>query len=303
MLMRTTLLAFALAPLFATAASAAELPKQITIATEGAYPPWNFTKPDGSVGGYEIDLVDALCKKMQIECKVIAQDWDGIIPGLTAGKYDAIVASMGVTEERKKVVAFSIPYARSPNGFLTLGNGGLAKLSGTGSSFSFAKSEADAIHAIDELKTALKGKIIGVQSGSTAANFTDTYFKDLKPVEYPSFEQLGLELTAGRIDVAVANVTAFKAVIDANPPGTLVLTGPTFSGGVLGLGTANAAFRPADQDLRTAFDAAIDAVNKDGTNKALTEKWFGTDISIHDLGKIDGSAPGRSRQSTGLTAR
>jgi len=276
------MLALALAPMIFTGAVAAELPKQITIATEGAYPPWNFTKPDGSVDGYEIDLIAVLCKKMQIECKVIAQDWDGIIPGLTAGKYDAIIASMGVTEERKKVVAFSLPYARAPNGFLTTGNGGLADLPGTGSSFDLAKSEANATHAIDELKTALQGKTIGVQSGSTAANFTDAYFKDLKLAEYPSFEQLGLELTAGRLDVAVANVTAFKAVIDANPPGTLVLSGPTFSGGVLGLGTTNVALRLADEDLRKAFDAAIDAVNKDGTNKALTEKWFGVDISIHD---------------------
>ena len=132
MLRRTTLLALAL---IASGAVAAELPKQITIATEGAYPPWNFTQPDGSVVGYEIDLIKVLCEKMQIECKVVTQDWDGIIPGLNAGKYDAIIASMGVTEERKKVVSFSIPYARAPNGFLTTGNGSLTNLPGAGSSF------------------------------------------------------------------------------------------------------------------------------------------------------------------------
>ena len=259
-----------------------ELPKQITIATEGAYPPWNFVKPDGAVAGYEIELIDVLCAKMRIQCKVVTQDWDGIIPGLNAGKYDAIIASMGVTEERKKVVAFSAPYARAPNGFLTTGKGELTKLPGAGASFDLAKSQAEATRVIEELKAALKGKTIGVQTGSTAAYFTDAFFKDLSPVEYPSFEQLGLDLTAGRIDVAVANVTAFKAVIDANPPGALVLAGPTFSGGVLGLGTTNVALRPADEELRKAFDAAIDAANGDGTNKALTEKWFGVDISIHD---------------------
>lgn len=96
------------------------------------------------------------------------------------------------------------------------------------------------------------------------------------------FEQLGLELTAGRLDLAVANVTAFKVVIDANPAGTLVFTGPTFAGGVLGLGTTNVALRPGDEALRAAFDAAITDINKDGINKALTEKWFGVDISIHE---------------------
>jgi octopine/nopaline transport system substrate-binding protein len=282
MLTRTTLLALALAPLLGGGGVAGELPKQIVIATEGAYPPWNYVNPDGSVVGYEIDLINALCPKMQIECKVVTQDWDGIIPGLTVGKYDAIIASMGVTEERKKVVAFSIPYAKAPNGFLTTGKGDLTDLPATGASFDLANKPDEAAKVIDELKAALAGKRIGVQSGTTAANFADEYFKDLKPIEYPSFEQLGLELTAGRLDVAIANVTAFKAVIDANPAGALVLTGPTFSGGVLGLGTTNVALRPADEDLRKAFDAAIDTLNKDGTNKALTEKWFGVDISIHD---------------------
>ena len=121
-----------------------------------------------------------------------------------------------------------------------------------------------------------------VSTGSTAATFATEYFKDLDIREYPSFEQLGLELTAGRIDLAVANVTAFKAVIDANPAGTLVFTGPTFAGGVLGLGTINVALRPADDALRAAFDAAITDLNRDGTNKALTEKWFGVDISVHE---------------------
>lgn len=282
MLRRTLLLALALMPLISSGAVADELPKQITIATEGAYPPWNFVKPDGTVAGYEIDLINALCPRMKIECKVVTQDWDGIIPGLTVGKYDAIIASMGVTEERKKVVAFSIPYAKAPNGFLTAGGGSLANLPGAGSSFDLAKSPTEASRAIDGLKAPLKGKTIGVQSGSTAAYFADANMKDLKVVQYPSFEQLGLELTGGRIDVAIANVTAFKAVIDANPKGALVLTGPTFSGGVLGLGTANVALRPADAALRKAFDAAIDAVNQDGTNKALCEKWFGVDISIHN---------------------
>ena len=81
--------------------------------------------------------------------------------------------------------------------------------------------------------------------------------------------------------VAVANVTEVKAVIDASPKGALVLTGPTFSGGVLGLGTTNVAPRPTDENLRKAFDTAMDAVNRDGTNTALSEKWFGVDISIH----------------------
>ncbi|NTI72280.1 transporter substrate-binding domain-containing protein [Agrobacterium rhizogenes] len=282
MLKRHMLLALALAPLLAGTAAAQNLPDHITVATEGAYPPWNFTAADGTLNGYEIELTHVLCKRMKVKCDIVAQEWNGIIPGLTVGKYDAIIASMGVTEERKKVVAFSKPYAKAPNGFLTSGENALKHLPDAGQSFDLANAPKDAEAALAALKEKLAGKIIGVQTGSTAATFAGQYFKGLDIREYPSFEQLGLELTAGRIDLAVANVTAFKAVIDANPDGALVFTGPTFAGGVLGLGTTNVALRPADDTLRAAFDDAVDAINKDGTNKALTEKWFGVDISIHE---------------------
>lgn len=282
MLRRRILLALALTPLLAGATAAQDLPDQITVATEGAYPPWNFSNADGSLGGYEIELTKVLCERMKIKCDLIAQEWNGIIPGLTVGKYDAIIASMGVTEERKKVIGFSKPYAKAPNGFLTAGDNVLKGLPDAGQTFDLAKAPKEAEAALAALKEKFAGKIIGVQTGSTAATFATEYFKDLDIREYPSFEQLGLELTAGRIDLAVANVTAFKAVIDASPAGTLVITGPTFAGGVLGLGTINVALRPADEALRAAFDAAITEINKDGTNKALTKKWFGLDISVHE---------------------
>lgn len=276
---RQTLLALAALPFLAGVAFAEGVPARITIATEGAYPPWNFTNADGTLDGYEIELIDVLCARMKVECEVVSQEWNGIIPGLTAGKYDAIIASMGVTAERKAVIAFSAPYARAPNGFLTTGENALKDLPEAGISFSLADAPAEAEAALTALKEQLAGKVIGVQTGSTAASFAAEYFAGLDVREYPSFEQLGLELTAGRLDVAIANVTAFKAVIDANAPGTLMLTGPTFSGGVLGLGTTNVALRQGEDALRDAFDAAIAAINADGTNTALTEKWFGVDIS------------------------
>jgi octopine/nopaline transport system substrate-binding protein len=282
MLKRRTLLALTVAPFLITVAVAGNLPEQITIATEGAYPPWNFSKTDGSLDGYEIELTKVLCERMKVTCKIIPQEWNGIIPGLTVGKYDAIIASMGVTDERKKVVAFSKPYAKAPNGFLTTGENALKDLPDAGKPFDLANATAEAEAEAAILKDKLAGKIIGVQSGTTAAKFAAEYFKGLDIREYPSFEQLGLELTAARIDIAIANVTAFKAVIDANQKGALVLAGPTFAGGVLGLGTTNVALRQDDTALREAFDAAISSINADGTNKALTEKWFGVDISIKE---------------------
>jgi octopine/nopaline transport system substrate-binding protein len=281
MLNRRTILTLAMSPFLVGTAIAQNLPDHITIATEGAYPPWNYTNAQGGLTGYEIDLTKLLCARMKVKCDLVAQEWNGIIPGLTVGKYNAIIASVGVTEERKKIVAFSKPYAKAPNGFLTSSDNALKNLPDAGQSFDLVNSSKEAEAAVASLKERLAGKVVGVQTGSTAATFAGQYFKGLDVREYPSFEQLGLELTAGRIDFAVANVTAFKAVIDASP-GQLTLTGPTFSGGVLGLGTTNVVLRQGDDALRAAFDAAITAINKDGTNKALTEKWFGVDISIHE---------------------
>lgn len=267
---------------FKTSAVAEDFPHHITIGAEGTYPPWAFAKPDGSYAGYEMDLVKVLCERMHATCRVVTQDWNGLIPGLRVGQYDAIIASMGVTDERRKVVSFSHPYTRAPNGFLTSGTGSLTRLAHTGVPFDLTRGPQEAQAVLAELKTSLAGKVIGVQTGSTAAGFADAYLQGLKIMEYPSLDQLGLELIAGRIDIAIANVTTFGTMMEAAPKGALVMTGPTFSGGVLGSNTTNIAFRPDDDALRNAFDAALTSVNRDGTNQKLSEKWFGTDISIHE---------------------
>ena len=82
----------------------------LRIGTEGAYAPFNYTNADGTLGGFDVEIANAICDDLQMTCEIIAQDWDGIIPGLKAGKYDAIVAAMSVTPERAKQVAFTDPY-------------------------------------------------------------------------------------------------------------------------------------------------------------------------------------------------
>ena len=97
----TAIAALALSVLaFSSGAQAQDKPTAITIATEGAYAPWNFAGPDGKAAGFEIDLANDLCSRMKIKCTIVIQDWDGLIPGLTAGKFDAIMASMFITDKR-----------------------------------------------------------------------------------------------------------------------------------------------------------------------------------------------------------
>src|SRR5918996_2163227 len=98
----------------------------VRIATEGAYPPWNSTDASGQLIGFEIDLANDLCQRMQVECEIVAQNWDGIIPALTAGKYDAIMAGMSITDERMQVISFSDSYASEPAYFAVLKDSDLA---------------------------------------------------------------------------------------------------------------------------------------------------------------------------------
>ena len=251
----------------------------VKIATEGAYEPWNFTGPGGKLEGFEIDLANELCNRMKVKCEIVAQDWDGIIPALTAKKYDAIMAGMSITDERKKTIDFSNPYAAGPNGFLVSKDSPLAKMPGTGQSFNLSTQQAAAEKAIADLKPLLKGKAIGVQTSTIHSNFADKYLKDVAEIrEYKTTEQHDLDLAAGRIDAVLADATALSGTLRKPEFKEYALVGPSITGGLLGPGVG-AGLRQEDTDLKAMFNDAIAAAKADGTIKKLSEKWFKIDIT------------------------
>jgi octopine/nopaline transport system substrate-binding protein len=259
-------------------AAAADAPKSITIATEGAYAPWNFTTADGKLDGLEIDLAHDLCARMKIECKIIAQDWDGLIPSLTVGKFDVIMASMFITEKRLKTIDFTQPYAVDPSGFAVAKDSELGKLGITGEKFKL-DDEAAAQAAIDKLKPLLKGKIVGVQAATTNLEFLKKYFADVVEIrEYKTTEQHDLDLAAGRIDALFAQQTALAATLAKPEFADYTLAGPGFVGGVFGRGTG-AGIRKEDTALKAMLNKAIDEAIADGTIKKLSMKWVHTDVT------------------------
>jgi octopine/nopaline transport system substrate-binding protein len=252
---------------------------KIRVATEGAFAPWNFTKPDGSLDGFEIELYKDLCSRMKVECTIEAQSFDGIIPALNAGKFDAIMAGMSATAKREEVMAFTQPYGTTGQTFAVLKSGPLANLPLNGKIFSLATNEAGAAAAVEELKPTLKGKNIGVQGSSIAANFLDKYLKGTAEIrEYKTTEQHDLDLTAGRIDLIMASTAYLSGAAAKAGNEEMTLVGPRFQGGMLGRGSS-VGLRKSDPELKAMFDKAITEAKADGTIEKLSMKYFGFDVT------------------------
>lgn len=253
--------------------------QNVTIALEGGYEPWNLTKPDGSLGGFEPELAADLCARMKVKCKLIAQDWDGMMAGLQAGKFDVIMDALSVTEERKKQIAFSQPYASTPAVFVSLKNSPLANIAGTGKEVRLTGNATTDKPTVELLRKALKGKSIGIQAGTVYAPFIYSNFKDIAHIrEYKTAAAHDLDLTTGRLDVAFDDATYFLSAFAKPGNKNLAFTGPKIVGPIWGEGEA-LGLRKADADLKAKFDVAIKAALADGTVKKLSEKWFKVNVA------------------------
>jgi octopine/nopaline transport system substrate-binding protein len=258
-------------------AHAQNRPTAITIATEGAYAPWNFTGPDGKAAGFEVDLANDLCARMKLSCTVVIQDWDGLIPALNVGKYDVIMASMFITDKRLEVINFSRPYAIDPSSFVVAKTSPLAK-AGLAGKFDLNK-EADALPVIEKMKPLLKGEVVGVQAATTNLAFVKKYFDGVVDIrEYKTTEQHDLDLAAGRVDALFAQQTSLAATLSKPEYADYTIAGPGFLGGVFGRGTG-AGFRKQDTVLLGMFNEAIGAAIADGTIRKLSEKWLKADVT------------------------
>lgn len=245
------------------------LADHLRIATEGAFAPWNATDTSGHPIGFEVDLAQDLCRRLAADCEIVAQDWDGLIPALRQGKFDAIMAAMSATAERRKALAFSLPYAVSATVVAVAPSGPLTRAVATGGRVDLSSGAAPDIEA---LARTLRGRTIGAQIGTIQARFIEADL-GLAATTYQRFADAALDLRAGRIDALVAD----RGALATGAPDLSVI-GPDFVGGRLGDGTA-VGLRQADTDLKRRFDDAIRAARGDGTIARLSNQWFGLDLT------------------------
>jgi len=202
-----------------------------------------------------------------------------MIPGLKAGKFDVIMDGMAITDERKKEIDFSKPYAASPGSFLAPKDSPLAKTTGAGTLINLDKDPAAGEAAIKSVQAALKGKTLGVQVSTTHANFANQYLKDIATVkEYKTTDDRDLDLKSGRLDAVLEDLPTNMATASKPDASELAVVGPEFIGGVFGVGEGMG-IRKSDADLTAKFDKAPAEAIADGSVKKYSEQWFKVDMT------------------------
>ena len=241
----------------ATAVESIALPAHLTIASEGARPPYNFLDGD-KLEGFEIDLGQELCHRMAVSCSFVAQDWDDLITGLIAKRYDAIMAAMEITPTRQAQIAFSIPYARMPSAFLV-------------------RKSTDLTAATPE---AMDGRAIGVEQGGPHLAFLQKLYPHARIRKYGSLSDAILDLEAGRVDAALGDKDAIVTFLETRRDAACckiladVPRQPAFFGEGIAIGS-----RKGDVALKAAFDKALSSSMADGTFQRISARYF--DFSIN----------------------
>ena len=217
------------------------------VGIEGAYPPFNNKNPSGQVVGFDYDIAMALCAKMKAECEVVTSDWDGIIPALNAKKYDFIVSSLSITEDRKQAVDFTDPYYSNKQQFV-------------------AKKGVEFKTDIDSLKS----KQLGTQRATQAATWLeDNVGGDIKL--YDTQENASLDLASGRVDALLADKYAIYGWLKDDPAGKDY----EFKGNPINEDDkVGIALRKGESDLRTKLNIALKEIKEDGPYKKINDKYF-----------------------------
>jgi arginine/ornithine transport system substrate-binding protein len=256
-----TLFALALAAALPATVSA-QAGGKLRIAVEGAYPPFSEIGTDGRIKGFDIDIADAVCAHLKLECVQVQTEFDAMIPALRARKFDAIVASMSITPERLKAVDFTRPYYDSDARIV-------------------ARATAGFEVGADGPKPVAGGKPLklGVQRATIHDRWASDKFKGVEVVRYGKQDEVFLDLVAGRIDAALADGINIDQGFLKTPAGKgFALRGPAYvDPAYFGIGPG-IAVRKGDKALVDKLDAALAAIMADGTYRRINERYFAFDV-------------------------
>ncbi|TGG90645.1 transporter substrate-binding domain-containing protein [Natronospirillum operosum] len=217
----------------------------VRMGSEGAYPPYNFINDDNELDGFERELGDELCRRANLTCEWVINDWDTIIPNLVAGNYDTIMAGMSITDARKEVISFTQDYLpNDPSAYMAL-----------------AGTPTDVID----------NGIIVTQSNTIQAGYVAETDADL--IEYPTPDETISAVRNGEADAVLADKEFLEAYV-RDSGGELVLIAEITLGGGIGMGV-----RQSDNELRETFDAIIAEMKEDGSLNELIVKWFNEDLT------------------------
>ncbi len=221
---------------------------EMTYAMTGAYPPFNYIDSDGNLAGFDIDIANALAEKMGVTAKPITVDWDGIIGGLTGNRFDMIVGSMAITDERLKEVSFTNPYY-----------------------YDGAQFFAETGSGLNSISDLVDGKV-GVVTGTTFQEYINGMDNIAEVLQFQSDVDNFNSVAQGRSDgLVTSKVVGARAPIDygvdIEPVGDLLYTEEIAI-----------AIRQEDTELLAAVNAALAAIIEDGTYAEISNRWFGMNI-------------------------
>ncbi|MBT8766793.1 ABC transporter substrate-binding protein [Metapseudomonas boanensis] len=239
-------------------AAIAEDAKPLRIGIEAAYPPFAYKTPDGKITGFDYDIGNALCAEMKVECKWVEQEFDGLIPALKVRKFDAVLSSLSITEERLKSVDFTKKYYHTP--------ARLAMKDGS---------------VISDPLVDLKGKKVGVQRASIYDRYATDVFAPagVEVVRYSSQNEIFLDLAAGRLDATLADVVNIDdGFLKTDAGKGFALVGPAFNEKKYFGEGAGIAVRKGDKALADKISAAIAAIRANGKYKEVQDKYFKFDV-------------------------
>lgn len=236
-----------------TAANAAAPAGEVLrIGTEGAYAPFNYTNTDGTLGGFDVDMANAICDDMQVTCEIVAQDWDGIIPGLKAGKYDAIVAAMSITPERAQQVAFTEPYFSNSLVFLAKKD----------SSFDPSKSSDINAHSI------------AAQRSTLSSQWLEGEYPEVNMKLYDTLSNAFLDLESGRVDAMISDKLPAIEWLSSESGGDYAVKGDEID-----IDDHFAiAVRPGDE-LQAKINQSLANLKANGTYDKINQKYFAVPTS------------------------